>query len=117
MVNVTPAKYTVQIGPTMTPEAAGELAAWARMRGVSVSVVARECVEAGLSTLRESFKAQAVDTRQYTERKWEALLRKEIAEAQARGDRQVARRKAYDDKTRGKSGGEEGGAADTGAAA
>lgn len=105
MVNVTPAKYTVQIGPTMTPETAGELAAWAELRGVSVSVVARECLEAGLARQRAKWAKETggLDA---------ATLDRHTDEARARGERQVKRRKAYDDKTRGKAGGggEDGGA-------
>lgn len=98
MVNVKPATYTVQIGPTMTPEAAGELAAWAELRRMSVSEIARECVEAGMGKLRGKW-AKEVGFEMPA-----STLARHVEAARERGERQVRSRRAYDDRTRGKGG-------------
>lgn len=99
MVNVKPATYTVQIGPTMTPEAAGELAAWAELRGMSVSEISRECVEAGMSKLRGKWAREVG-----VEAMPASTLARHVEAARERGERQVRSRRAYDDRTRGKGG-------------
>lgn len=93
MVNVTPARYTCQIGPTVTPEVAGELAAWAEVSGHSMSVVARMAIDDGLPKVRRTLErthgALPVE-----------ILAKHVAQARERGERQVQRRRAYDERTR-----------------
>lgn len=93
MVNTAPAKYTVQIGPTLTPEVAGELAAWAEWQQVSAGVTARDCIDEGLARLRSAWE-------QTYGALPEQLLSKHVRAARVRGDRQVARRRAYDERTR-----------------
>lgn len=96
MPNPVPAEYTVQLGPTVTPEVAGELAAWAAVQRRSVSRVTRECIEAGLEVLRSDFRAQ--DAAAHFD---DELLATHVAAAAKRGDAQVSRRRDYDDRTRG----------------
>lgn len=105
MPNPVPAKYTVQLGPTFTPEVAGELAAWAELLGESTSVITRQCTEAGLAVLREVYASDAVTrglARASTAASLpgRALLRKHVEAARERGNRQVKRRRNYDERTR-----------------
>lgn len=93
MPNPTPAEYTVQLGPTVTPEVAGELAAWAALSRSSVSKLTRWQIEAGL----EANRAYLVE--RYGPLPT-ALLAEHVAEAVKRGERQVSRRRDYDDRTR-----------------
>lgn len=95
MPNPTPARYTVQMGPTFTPEVAGELAAWAELLGVSASQVTRECAEEGLRRLQAKFAKRAG-----REMDGEVLAR-QVEAAEERGSRQVRTRRAYDKRTRG----------------
>lgn len=90
MPNPVPRKYTVQLGPTFTPDVAGELAAWAEVQGRSVSEVTREAAELGLRTLR---------------RRWEkdhggplgaTRLSVHVEAAAERGEKQAARRTKSD---------------------
>ncbi|MET0426687.1 MAG: hypothetical protein ABW046_22660 [Actinoplanes sp.] len=88
MPNPTPAKYTVQIGPTYSVETAAELTAWAALQGRSVSEVTRECTEEGLRRQR---------------RRWErdhgtipfSVLNRATEDVAARGDRQAARKRKW----------------------
>lgn len=93
MPNPVPARYTVQLGPTVTPQVAGELAAWAELQQRSASEVARECIEFGLENLRTRWRAEfgALPG---------ARLAAHVAAAEERGARQVSRRRAYDERTR-----------------
>ena len=94
MPNPTPARYTVQLGPTVTPEVAGELATWAEVQQRSVSEATRECIEAGLMNLRLGWIAEAgraLDAE---------LLEKHVYAAEVRGAEQVARRERYASRTR-----------------
>lgn len=88
MPNPTPAVYTVQIGPTYTVEAAAELTAWARVLGVSVSLLTREATEAGLALLRPKLIAEhgPIPSK---------VLAAAADEVKARGDRQAARKRKY----------------------
>lgn len=94
MANTVPAKYTVQIGPTVTPEVGGEIFAWAQALGISASSVARECLEEGLAALRRDFRRRAGGDLN------EKTLAHHVAEARERGDRQVQRRLNYDKRRR-----------------
>lgn len=94
MANPTPARYTVQLGPTQTPEVAGELGAWAELQQRSVSVVARVLIDDALPRLRKRWE------REYGALPAEMLERHTRA-AQERGAAQVKRRRDYDDRTRG----------------
>lgn len=96
MPNPTPAKYTVQMGPTFTPEVAGELAAWAELLGTSASKVTRECAEEGLTRLRAKLAKRAGLTGMPVE-----VLDRQVEAARGRGVRQVRTRRAYDERTRG----------------
>ena len=93
MPNPVPAKYTVQLGPTVTPEVGGELAALAELSGLSMSVVARMAIDKGLPKVRRELQAQhgALD---------EGRLQHHIEQARERGERQVRRRLDYDKRTR-----------------
>lgn len=93
MPNPVPARYTVQLGPTVTPEVAGELAAWAEVQERSTSEITRACVNAGLEALREQWQREhgALNNR---------TLAPHVAAAQERGEKQVARRRQYDERTR-----------------
>jgi hypothetical protein len=93
MPNPVPAKYTVQLGPTVTPEVAGELAAWAEVQERSTSEITRECVDYGLENLRKQWQ------RVYGTIPAEVLAR-HVAAARERGEKQVARRRGYDERTR-----------------
>lgn len=94
VVNTAPAKYTVQIGPTTTPEMAGELFAWAERLGKSASEVARECLEEGLMRKRREFQRIAGGELDAT------LLDRHVRQARKRGERQVATRLAADKRRR-----------------
>lgn len=96
MANTQPAKYTVQLGPTVTPQFAGELAALAKHSGVSASTIARECMEDGVAKVKRRIERAHGPVP-------ENLLAHFIAEAEERGDRQVKRRRAYDGRTRSTS--------------
>lgn len=103
MPNVTPAKYTVQLGPTVVPEVAGEVYAWAEMLGISASAVARECLNAGLEVVRSDFRARAALLPAGKRTGGEipgAVLRRQLAYALGRGERQVGSRRSYDRRTR-----------------
>jgi len=93
MPNPVPAKYTVQLGPTVTPEVGGELAALAELSGLSMSVVARQAIDKGLPRVRREL-----------ERTHGLLggerLQHHIDQARERGERQVRRRLDYDKRTR-----------------
>lgn len=93
MPNPTPAKYTVQIGPTYTVETAAELTAWAKVQGRSVSAVTRECTEFGLRHLREQW-----------EREHGALpagpLVRATEDVADRGDRQAARKRKWQEQAK-----------------
>lgn len=82
--------YTVQLGPTFTPEVAGELAAWAELTGMTVSVTTRTATERGLELLRDEW------ARACKRRPQPARLRQLVAEAAERGKRQTARRRRND---------------------
>lgn len=97
MANTQPAKYTVQLGPTVTPQFAGELAALAKHSGVSASTIARKCMEEGIVKVRRRIEREHGPVP-------ERLLAYFIAEAEERGNRQVSRRRAYDERTRGTGG-------------
>lgn len=86
MPTPTPAKYTVQIGPTFTVDTAAELTAWAQQQGRSVSEVTRECTERGLKQLRRAWERE------------HGAIPAEVLEAAAsavadRGSRQAARKR------------------------
>jgi hypothetical protein len=86
MPNPTPAKYTVQIGPTYTVETAAELTGWAVLQGRSVSEVTRQATERGLELLRQEWRtAHGVIPHSVLERATE--------EVRDRGDRQAARKR------------------------
>jgi len=101
MANTQPAKYTVQLGPTVTPAFAGELAALAKHAGVSASTIARECMEEGVVKVRRRIERAHGPVP-------DDLVTRCIVEAEERGNRQVSRRRAYDERTRSMGG--EGGA-------
>ena len=100
MPNPVPAKYTVQLGPTFTPEVAGELAAWAEVLGHSTSEITRWCTETGLEQLRTDFRARLAAARGPGAELPGSVLAFHVKAAQERGNRQVQRRKDYDDRTR-----------------
>ena len=89
MPNPVPRKYTVQLGPTFTPDVAGELAAWADQREKSVSELTREAAELGLKTLRRRWEKDSgpLDA---------ATLARHIEAAAERGEKQAARRTKSD---------------------
>lgn len=93
MPNPTPAEYTVQLGPTVTPEVAGELAAWAALAKISTSKMTRRAIDTGLEVLRSKLSAELGEMPA-------SLLAEHVAEAARRGDRQVKRRRDYDASTR-----------------
>lgn len=90
MPNPVPRKYTVQLGPTFTPETAGELAAWAERRGKSVSEITREATERGLIHLRRAWERETGGLPSHE--RVTAL----VAEAAERGEKQAARRTRSD---------------------
>lgn len=94
MPNPVPARYTVQLGPTFTPDTAGELAAWAELRGKSISEVTREAAEEGLGRLRATWAAET------GRRPVPARLAELTAAAAERGSKQAKRRRAYDRSVR-----------------
>jgi hypothetical protein len=89
MPNPTPAKYTVQIGPTYTVETAAELTAWARQQGRSVSDLTRECTEEGLLKLRKRWEREH-GTLPF------GVLHRATEEVAERGERQAARKRKYE---------------------
>jgi hypothetical protein len=91
MPTSVPARYTVQIGPTTTPETAGEIGAWAEHIGMSMSEAARECLEDGLKTKRKEW-AKAHGSLPA------ALLARHVEYQRARGERQVRTRLSYRDR-------------------
>lgn len=94
MANTVPAKYTVGLNPTVTPEIAGELAAWGEVRQVSISAVIRECIEGdGLSGRRIAWTREHGPLDAH-------LLERHTAAARVRGERQVRTRRDYDSRTR-----------------
>lgn len=93
MPNPVPARYTVQLGPTVTPETAGELAAWARQTGRSTSEMARLLLEEGLRRQRAKLEREHGSLSA-------GLLAECVAAAQERAERQVSRRRSYDKRTR-----------------
>lgn len=93
MPNPTPAEYTVQLGPTVTPEVAGELYAWAALAGGSRSKMIRRVIDAGLEVLRSDLRAQYGEIPA-------KLLREYLDFANKRGETQVAARRDYDSRTR-----------------
>jgi hypothetical protein len=86
MPTPTPAKYTVQIGPTYTVETAAELTAWAATQRRSVAEVTRQATEAGLALLRAGW---IVEHGPLTSE----VLAVASADVTARGDRQAARKR------------------------
>lgn len=104
MANTTPAKYTVQLGPTVTPEMAAELATWAELLGVSNSVVTRDSIEHGLVVLRTLWRAQVLEKlprRTNFDSVWAATYKPHLQHFEGRGTRQTTRRRNYDAETRG----------------
>jgi len=105
MPNPVPARYTVQLGPTFTPEMAAELAAWGELLSKSTSVVIRECTEDGLERLRADFIAEVMAATGLTSgevrARYDAILPGHLEAAQRRGQTQVSRRRAYDNDRRG----------------
>lgn len=93
MPNPVPARYTVQLGPTVTPEVAGELAAWAEVQGRSTSEITRECVSYGLENLRKQWVRVFGGIPPET-------LRTHVDAMRERGNKQVSRRRSYDERTR-----------------
>lgn len=86
MPTPTPAKYTVQIGPTYTVETAAELTAWAQVQGRSVAEVTRQATEAGLAKLRRTWVKEHGELPT-------GVLGHATSEVTARGDRQAARKR------------------------
>lgn len=101
MANVREAKYTVQLGPTVTPEVAGELYAWAELLGMSNSAVIREVIEAGLLAKARSFALRAELTSPDLREAAPDVLRENIEHCSQRGKTQTRRRRDYDAATRG----------------
>lgn len=99
MPNPVPAKYTVQLGPTVTPEVAGELAAWAKMLGKSNSEVARECVDAGLAVMARDYATQLRRDKGFAGLPGDVLAEC-IEWARARGETQISKRRSYAERTR-----------------
>lgn len=93
MPNPFPAEYTVQLGPTVTPVVAGELAAWAALAKTSTSKMTRRVIDAGLEALRADLRAEVGAMPP-------AVLAEHIEKAEKRGETQVKRRRDYDDRTR-----------------
>lgn len=89
MPNPIPRKYTVQLGPSFTPDTAGELAAWAEVRGLSLSEVTRVCAERGLELLRADWAAEGG-------RLNPVKLAGHVEAAHVRGEKQAGRRARYD---------------------
>lgn len=89
MANTVPPKYTTQIGPTVLPEVAGEMAAWAEVRGVSAGAVARELIDYALPLLRERW------AQEHGKIPYSVLLR-HVSHQQERGDRQIANKRSRD---------------------
>lgn len=93
MPNPVPAKYTVQLGPTVTPEVGGELAALGELSALSMSVVARMAIDEGLPKVRRVLQEL------HGPLPAEALAY-HVQRARERGERQVRRRLDYDERTR-----------------
>lgn len=104
MANPWVAKYTKQITAMLLPSTGGEIAAWAKTRGVPISHVMRELVE---DALPRKAKAWAREFGPLDEG-----MRTEFVELYTRqGGRQVDRRREYDDNRRGAGAESEGAAA------
>lgn len=89
MPNPTPAKYTVQIGPTYSVDVAAELTGWAVLQQRSVSEVTREATERGLELLRDEWRAAHGVIPH-------SILAAATEDVTARGDRQAARKRKYE---------------------
>src|SRR6188768_3570178 len=79
--NPTPAKYTKQLGPMVTPEMAAELEANAREDGVSISTLARQMIETMLEMRRPAREAIRTPAQQKAwKRSYDAALAKTTAQ-------------------------------------
>lgn len=97
MPNSTPAKYTKQLGPMVTPELAAELEAHAREDGVSVSTLVRGWIEQRAATergTRETWRNAGQRA------KWQADYEAALAKTTAQGAAHVSRRADHDAATR-----------------
>ncbi len=100
MPNTTPAKYTKQLGPMVTPELAAELEAHAREDGVSVSTLVRGWIE----ERAEVERAKREEARTPTQRKaWKRTFEAALAKTSAQGAEHVRRHRASDAAARGRS--------------
>lgn len=101
MGNTTPARYTKQLGPMVTPELAAELEANAREDGVSVSTMLRGWIEtrAAEESINRAAKRSRLDTRA-----WQANYRAALAKTTAQGAEHVRRHRDSDRAARGGGG-------------
>lgn len=88
MPNPVERKYSVQLGPSVTPDTAGEIDAWTSVMGTSSSTVTRLAIERGLASLREEWTQQHGPLNA-------DLLQRCTARVVQRGDAQAARKARY----------------------
>lgn len=107
MPNMTPAKFTKQLGPMVTPETAARLEAYAVTRGVSVSTLTREMIERDLKRQCNKWNAELeerlgsyVAAEEAFGQAYEAAL----ARTAAQGEKHVSRRRKADSARRGAGG-------------
>lgn len=95
MANPMVAKYTKQMSAMLLPETGGWIGAWAETRGVPISQVMRELVEAGAKVKRKEWAREygALD---------ENLLETHVERCTRQGGKQLSRRRDYDENRRGK---------------
>ena len=94
MPNPVERKYIVQLGPSVTPETAGEIEAWASTAHTSSSEIARLAIERGLESLRQEWAAEHGPIKPGT-------LARSVAYAVQRGEAQAARKASYAARRRG----------------
>jgi hypothetical protein len=93
MANTVPPKYTTQIGPTVEPEVAGELSAWAEILETSAGAVARAAIDEGMARLRVRWAKTHGPLP-------DDVLGRHVAKQRARGDRQIQNKRKRDEELR-----------------
>lgn len=99
MPNMTPAKYTKQLGPMVTPETAAEVEAWAAVERVSISRIAGEAIERDLKRRRRLIDTLDDDVQEV----WQVAYNAALARTAAQGQKHVTRRRAADGKRAGRA--------------
>jgi hypothetical protein len=100
MPNPTPAKYTKQLGPMVTPELAAELEADAREDGVSISTLVRGWIEERAAIERAKRELTRTPAQR---REWKRTYDGALAKTTAQGAEHVRRHRDSDAAARGRT--------------